>query len=292
MTGDIMKPTRMTPGERRTAALAAFGTFALCAAALLVVERVRAAGVPQTGFTYSGLLEDSDGVPVSGSVNVGVSLHDADPDGEKVCEADSRELVIVAGRFQISLPDECTAAVKVNPNLWLEVEVDGASLGRTQLGAVPYAVEANHAVTAETAEKLSIPPSAFRAEISGSQTVESGEHTPLEFEETSDANDEFADSTFTPTASGYYYINCNVAFDVSGVSAGEFYAVLRKNGDFMSHGGDVPQSTGAATTTAIASGVFELETGDEITCGGWQNSGASHNVYAVGSFTSFSGGRL
>jgi hypothetical protein len=32
------------------------------------------------------------------------------------------------------------------PDLWAEVVVDGASLGRAKLGAVPFAVEAAHAM--------------------------------------------------------------------------------------------------------------------------------------------------
>ena len=32
--------------------------------------------------------------------------------------------------------------MKANPDLWIEVIVEGESLGRTKLGAVPYAVEA------------------------------------------------------------------------------------------------------------------------------------------------------
>lgn len=52
------------------------------------------------------------------------------------------------GRFPIPLPDACTVAVAASPNLWIDVAVDGESLGRTKLAAVPYAVEANRASAA------------------------------------------------------------------------------------------------------------------------------------------------
>jgi hypothetical protein len=60
----------------------------------------------------------------------------------------------VAGRFQLALPD-CQAAVGASPDLWLEAIVDGKSLGRTKLGAVPYAIEASHAVSADSADGAS-----------------------------------------------------------------------------------------------------------------------------------------
>ena len=38
-----------------------------------------------------------------------------------------------------------------NPNAWVEVLVDGTSLGRTKLGGVPYALEAGHATSSDSA---------------------------------------------------------------------------------------------------------------------------------------------
>ena len=37
------------------------------------------------------------------------------------------------------------AAVRANPELWVQVEVDGKPFERRKLGAVPYAVEAERA---------------------------------------------------------------------------------------------------------------------------------------------------
>jgi hypothetical protein len=49
---------------------------------------------------------------------------------------------LVGGAFQVTLPDTCTAAVHANADLWVEVLVSGLAIGRTKLGAVPYAVVA------------------------------------------------------------------------------------------------------------------------------------------------------
>lgn len=38
-----------------------------------------------------------------------------------------------------------------NPNVWVDVLVDGADTGTTKIGAVPYAVEANHTPNADNA---------------------------------------------------------------------------------------------------------------------------------------------
>jgi hypothetical protein len=53
--------------------------------------------------------------------------------------------------FQLSLPKACSDAISDNPDVWSELEVDGVPFGRTKLGAVPYAIEAQHALTADNA---------------------------------------------------------------------------------------------------------------------------------------------
>ena len=127
-----------------TAALLAAGSFAL-------LDRVDAGGIPESEpLIYTGVIEDS-GQPVNGMRNLEISLWDtADGTGTPVCStrADSRE--VVDGRFQIALNDVCTEAVRLNSNLWVEVRVDGGSLGRSKVGAVPYAVNADNGVPVGT----------------------------------------------------------------------------------------------------------------------------------------------
>jgi hypothetical protein len=126
-----------------------------CSATLLAV-RARAAGIPDAAaLTYTGYLENPDGTPVAGKKSIGVSVYDAETDGNEVCALKPADVEPVAGRFQLALPEKCTMAVKGNPILWVEVEVEGALLGRTKLGAVPYAIEAAHATTADSAESAS-----------------------------------------------------------------------------------------------------------------------------------------
>ncbi len=132
--------------------LAGIGGLVLAGSlATFLAVRARAAGIPAANaLTYTGYLETPDGKPIATDINVTVNVWDAATDGKKVCEATAEKLKPVAGRFQVPLPD-CQAPVGATPDLWLEALIDGTSLGRTKVGAVPYAVEANHASVADAA---------------------------------------------------------------------------------------------------------------------------------------------
>jgi hypothetical protein len=82
--------------------------------------------------------------------NIQVILYDAVTAGNNLCQTASASMNIVNGRFAVQLPDTCTAAVGANSSAWVDVLVDGSDTGRTKLGAVPYAVEANHAASASS----------------------------------------------------------------------------------------------------------------------------------------------
>ena len=121
--------------------------------AAFAAGRAWAAGIPGIGaLSYSGTLQDTNGTPLTGSRNIQVNLWGTATGGTTpLCQTASTAISLKAGRFAITLPDACTATVKGNPNTWIEVLVEGASLGRTKIGAVPYAVEAGHATSADSA---------------------------------------------------------------------------------------------------------------------------------------------
>jgi hypothetical protein len=108
--------------------------------------RARASGIPaMQALTYSGVLTDANGTPLSGQKNVQILLYNAATGGNPVCATTPMALTLVGGAFQITLPDACATQAQAGPDLWLDVVVDGGSLGRTKLGAVPYAIEAMEA---------------------------------------------------------------------------------------------------------------------------------------------------
>jgi hypothetical protein len=127
-------------------------TFGVGALVGYSVDRARASGVPAVqALTYSGVLTDASGTPLTGSKNIQISVYDMAASGNLQCSAGSAATTLVSGGFRLALPDTCTTAVHATPDLWLEVFVDGTSLGRTKLGVVPFAVEADHAKNADNA---------------------------------------------------------------------------------------------------------------------------------------------
>jgi hypothetical protein len=150
--------------NQRKTTVALLAALALGSSLTLVVERVRAAGAPTSrALTYTGYLTSTDGTPVDGSMSVALAIFAEASGGTALCEVGGPRVEVEDGNFQLPLPDECTAAVQSNPDLWIEVAVSGSPVGRTKLGAVPYAVEASHAEKAEQAAWADIAGSATRA---------------------------------------------------------------------------------------------------------------------------------
>jgi len=109
------------------------------------VGRARAAGIPATqALTYSGVLTDATtGMALTGQKNIQILLYNVATGGTPACSTTPMAMTLVAGAFQITLPDTCAAQIPTGPDWWLDVVVDGASLGRTKLGVVPFAIEAS-----------------------------------------------------------------------------------------------------------------------------------------------------
>jgi hypothetical protein len=115
-----------------------------------------AAGIPTSNaLTYSGVLTDLAGTPLTGMKKIQVSLFNrATADGTVQCTAGPETKTLVAGGFQIDLA-ACAKTIGATPDLWVEVFVDGASLGRSKLGAVPFAFETAHATASDSASAAS-----------------------------------------------------------------------------------------------------------------------------------------
>lgn len=130
-----------------------FGVAILGAAIALVVaygvRRALAAGIPTTTpLYYSGYLEQG-GSPLTGPHLIQVNLWtDATSTNtsKRVCTTvPVGSTTVTAGRFRLPLDPTCLAAIHAHPDLYVEVVVDGTTLPRTKIGAVPYAVEADTA---------------------------------------------------------------------------------------------------------------------------------------------------
>ncbi len=121
----------------------------------------RATGIPASGaLVYSGIVSDASGNSLQSPQSIGVAIYDAVTGGKKVCEQSAQSVAIDAGgRFQVAMPDTCTTAVGAEADLWVEVSVAGSALGRTKIGAVPYAVAAGDAARLQGREpsELAVP---------------------------------------------------------------------------------------------------------------------------------------
>lgn len=128
------------------------GLLALAGAAGYRERRAVADGVAaETPMIYAGLLEEA-GAPVTGDRMVRIVLWDHATEitsPHRKCETlPDTKVAFAAGRFQVPLDNACTNAVHANPNLWIEIFIEAESMGRSKLGAVPYALEAGRATAA------------------------------------------------------------------------------------------------------------------------------------------------
>src|SRR5512133_44958 len=130
-------------------------TFGMGITAL--VQRVKAAGVPAKGaLTYSGFLTQTDGSPVNGSKPVALFAYGSQSGTDPVCQVLSSPVSFTAGWFKVQLPETCASAVHATAELWIDVQVEGVSVGRTKIGAVPYSLEAGNAIQAATASSAAV----------------------------------------------------------------------------------------------------------------------------------------
>jgi microcystin-dependent protein len=119
-------------------------------------------GIPgMSPMTYAGLLEEASG-PVTGPRNLRLTIYDIAAGGDSTnirCVTNAPGTSVTNGRFQVALDNTCTAAVRGTPDLWLEVEVGGTSIGRTKMSAVPFAVEAGRSAGLTPAASNALVPS-------------------------------------------------------------------------------------------------------------------------------------
>ena len=97
----------------------AVGTLALSLAVTFAagywLNRARAAGIPTMApLTYSGTLTAGDGIPLIGQRTIQVALHTQASGGSAACSSAAAAVTLVAGTFQVSLGDACTAIVHAN----------------------------------------------------------------------------------------------------------------------------------------------------------------------------------
>jgi len=114
-----------------------------------------------TPMYYSGTLQDAAGNAITGTHNLQLNFwNDAASTSSTnlLCTTMAAGTMITNGRFRVPIDSTCTPVVHSTPDLWLDVQVDGASLGRSKIGAVPFAVEAGRAADLTPAASQALVP--------------------------------------------------------------------------------------------------------------------------------------
>ncbi len=143
--------------NKRLVSVVGLAAFATAVTSAYLAGRASASGIPaKNALVYEGVLTDAANQPLASPQNLQVRFWDkAEASGAgdalPLCSVGPNQYELKAnGSFQVALPDSCTAAVRGSPDVWVELLVGGGPLGRSKLGAVPYAVEADHAVVAQS----------------------------------------------------------------------------------------------------------------------------------------------
>src|SRR4051812_7123921 len=115
--------------------------------------RVYAEGGPRDKpMFYAGTLS-VEGAPANGPHAISLSLHEAAEGGSALCSSQTPAADVMHGHFRVELSDACVATLRAKPDTFMEVSFTGDddvthTLTRVKVGAVPYALEADHAVSA------------------------------------------------------------------------------------------------------------------------------------------------
>ncbi|MDJ0866918.1 MAG: hypothetical protein QNK03_12470 [Myxococcota bacterium] len=125
----------------------------------LLVPALATAQVPSR-TQYQGVLLDSDGVPLGGSIDITVRIYDHPTSADAaslVFEETHPDVPVREGVFDLEIgryaspPDSLDASVFAGPDRWLEVEADGEILlPRQRFVAVPYSFHAERARSSES----------------------------------------------------------------------------------------------------------------------------------------------
>ncbi len=118
------------------------------------IRASHADGIPlATPLAYAGVLTNG-GVPFEGTQSLTINVWTSATGTaltDRACTTVAASVPVHSGYFRVNLDPSCTTAVQSTPNLWVEIVIGVASMGRTPIAPLPFAIEANRAQVAATA---------------------------------------------------------------------------------------------------------------------------------------------
>ncbi len=102
-----------------------------------------------TLISYQGFLTDSNGDPMTGTVNLQFDLYATETGGSPLWSETQTGVPVSDGYFSVMLGSETplSASDFSASERWLKVTVDGTAMPRQQFASVPYALQAENAAT-------------------------------------------------------------------------------------------------------------------------------------------------
>lgn len=98
-------------------------------------------------LVYAGTVLDGDAPVADGDHDIGIALFADVSGGTALCTIAPAAIATTLGHFSLPVSAaECGAAVQAEEELYVELSVDGTTLPRARIGAVPYAVRAERTV--------------------------------------------------------------------------------------------------------------------------------------------------
>ncbi len=243
-------------------------------------------GVPDKDpLYYSGSLTEN-GQLVTDTRTIGVNLYPDQTTMTPLCQTVASNTQVVNGRFRIPLAASCKSEINQNNGAWIEV-IDGVTnLGRSKVGAVPYAIEADRAAGASGALASTISqlqsgvhtPSAFHAWVTTPVSIPGRSTTAVTFDHVEyDLSGEYnaTNGVFSPKQPGVYLIQCSFSFGPAPTAASCAAAIMRNGAEVNAH--DVPQGTmfnaGVEVTTMV-----QLAASDTVACAAFQNAASPQSL--------------
>ncbi len=158
----------MTTRENRTITKKIATTLGASALAVgWLASHALAEGGPTTPATlyYEGEIVRTDMTPVDPMLDVDVLLFDAAVAGTVLCSVTRTGVPVERGHFRVPLDESdrsCADALHAHGDVWIELHIGSSggtreTLPRERIGAVPYALEADHAVEASHAARVDAP---------------------------------------------------------------------------------------------------------------------------------------